>query len=325
MTPGAAWLRFARTTTRYPDQGTTMADTMDDIRRKAAAAVFALGQRSASKGRMEAEGAPKAGWMPSPGDAARGYIHTGKLREALAYYDIALSILAPGDPNGSFTLYTKALLLEEIGDYADAEAAFRSLQGSPYESPAQLGVKRCAQRRAGSYDARAEMRMGFEHLAQTLQDRPGAAYLLAAMQHVQEALMAQPDSRADHAHAAAQAPKHETPSDADEEAAAEFAQRFVDLLLDRDYSAARQWLHADLARLTPGDLKASFEALFAEEPFPESAHVFDALRDWPAKRAGDIASFYVTIESENAEAVSVIVARDGGGALKVRDIEWGRP
>ena len=297
-----------------------MADTMDDICRKAASAVFALGQRSASKGRMEAEGSPKAGWIRSPGDPARSFIHPAKLREALAYYDIAISIIAPSDPNASFTIYTKALLLEELGDYADAEAAYRSLRDTRYESPAQLGLKRCAQRRAGGYDAHAEMRAGFDHLAQTLQGRPGAADLLAAMQHVQEALTTLPDSRVGQA----KAPTPETLSDDDEEAASAFAQRFVDLLLDRDYAGARQLLHADLSGLTPDDLKNSFEGLFTDEPFPESAHVFDALREWPAKLASDVASFYVTIESENAEAVSVIVTRDGS-ALKVRQIEWGRP
>lgn len=300
-----------------------MADTMEEIRRKAASAVMALGQRSAAKGRLEADGKPKPGWIPSPSDPARGYILPDKLREALAYYDIAIAIVAPGDPNGAFAVYTKALLLEELGDYAEAEAVFRSLEGTRYANPARLGLKRCAQHRAGAHEPHAEMRAGFEQLAQAMQGQAGAADFLAAMRHVQDTLAGRPDTRHVAPSSPAASPAAAGDND-DEDAAAALAQRFVDLLLDRDYAAARQLLHADLAALSIGDLRRRFEALFTDEPFPETAHVLDAMRTWPDKRAEDVASFYVTIDSEQAEAVSVIVTRDGQ-ALKVREIEWGRP
>jgi len=299
-----------------------MADSMDEIRRKAASAVFALGHRSASKGKMDAHQPPKAGWIPNPSDPACSYIQPEKLNEALAYYDIAIAIASAGDPNRAFAVYTKGLLLEDLGEFEEAESVYQSLIGGPYESSAQLGLRRCHQRRKGTYDIRDEMREGFTHLTQMLGGKPGMSGLLAAMQHVQESLMTHVDT-----HRTPQAPaagEHFGGDDADDDAAEEVAQKFVNLLLGRDYAGARQLLHADLSKQTAQNLKRDFEALFAGEEFPESAQVFDSWKDWPDKRAEDIATFYVSIESENAEAVTVIVTRDGQ-TLRIREVEWGRP
>lgn len=229
-----------------------MADTNQQIRYKAAQAVFMIGHRSASKGRSYADKPPKGVWVPSPkGD---GYIQPDKLREALAYFDIALSILAPEDPNRSFVIYTKGLTLGELGESAEAEAAMNSFTGASFENTSQMSS------------------------AQHTEDDPASA----------------------------------------------FAQQFVERLLDQDYAGAHQFLHPDLSKLVAKDLKRNFEQLFAGEAFPQSAMVADSWQDWPEKRAGDIATCYVSIDSENAEAVTVIVTRVDGNFL-IRAIEWGRP
>ena len=302
--------------------GERMADSMLEIRNKAAGAVFALAQRTASKGRIDSSATPKKGWVPNPQDAGYGYILPAKLREALAYYDIAISIFVPEDPNRAFTVYTKALLLEDLGEFSEAESVFLSLTGTAYEHSGQKGARRCKGRREGTYDIRSEAQAGLAELAQKMGNKPGASDVLAAMQRAQDVLFTHLDTRRP-VQVAANSEKSEEPV-ADEEAGAEVAQAFVNLLLDRDYAGARQLLHADLSKLTAKDLERSFESLFTEEEFPETANVFDAQRDWPDKRVEDVANFYVTIRSENAEAISVTVTQEGN-ALKIREIEWGRP
>lgn len=299
-----------------------MADSILEIRNKAAGAVFALGQRTASKGRMDSSATPKKGWIPNQQDAGYGYILPAKLREALAYYDIAISIFLPEDPNRAFTVYTKALLLEDLGEFSEAETVFLSLAGTLYESSGQKGARRCKGRREGTYDIHAEAQAGLAELAQKMGNKPGASDILGAMQQAQEALLSHLDAHR-RGQVAANSEMSEEPI-TDEDAGAEVAQTFVNLLLDRNYTGARQLLHMDLSALTANDLKRNFESLFTGEEFPETANVFDAQRDWPDKRVEDVANFYVTIESENAEAVSVTVTHEGD-SLKIREIEWGRP
>ena len=110
----------------------------------------------------------------------------------------------------------------------------------------------------------------------------------------------------------------------DEDQASVTALRFVNLLLDKKYPTAKAMLHSTLSDTTAKDLKGSFEALFEGEDFPQSANVFDVQADWPDKLDEDLAYIYVTIDSEEAEAVSVVVARESG-KLTIREIEWGRP
>lgn len=299
-----------------------MADSIEEVRHKAAGAVFALGHRTAGKGRVDAHQSPKAGWIPSPSDPARGYILPGKLCEALAYYDIAISIADPADPNRAFAVYTKGLLLEELGDHAEAEAVFLSLAGSRYDDAGNKALQRCRQRREGTYSMRAEAQAGFEEFPKKMAGKPGVSDLLAVMRQAQDTLMTHLDT---HRMAAAPAANDGTQhANDDEEAAAAVAQQFVDLLLDRNYIAAKELLHSDLSKTTAKDLERHFEAMFVDEDFPESASVFDTWRNLPDKRADDVATFYVTIESQDAEAVTVTVTREGG-ALKIREIEWGRP
>jgi len=255
-----------------------MALSLDEIRGNAGAAIVALARRAASKGSADAKGKVKAGWIESSFDGGK-VVNAEKYREAIAYYDIAASI-AP-EPNQSFAIYQKAILLEEMGEFAQAQQAYLSLAGMYYAASGMMGAQRCMARLQG-----------------------GATAISTAPPLPPPNVSPQPQDDADRA--------------------AVVAQQFVDALLDRNYAAAQALLHSSLSALSARDLEEAFEALFENEEFPQGAQVFDVQTQWPDKTADDIAFAYVTIDSEAAEAVSVIVAREGP-RLAVRGIEWGRP
>jgi tetratricopeptide (TPR) repeat protein len=304
-----------------------MAIDMDDIRYKAGSAVDALANRAVSKGRVEPGGKRKAGWVENVDGS--WIIDPEKYREAIAYYEIAASI-TPEGPNRAFSIYQKALLLEDMGDFAEAETTYLSLEGSAYGDPGRRGATRCSAKRKGTYDMKTEANAVFAQLADRVRGTGGDAsgldkmretfdkafaFLATAKPQPVDATATKPD---DDKSASA-----ETQPDDDEEVAAT-ALRFVNLLLDRNYSDAKAMLHSTLSATRAADLKAAFEPLFEGEDFPQSANVFDVDPEWTDLRAGDIAWVYVTIDSENAEAVSVIVAREND-TLVIRNIEWGRP
>jgi tetratricopeptide (TPR) repeat protein len=297
--------------------------TTDEIRNKAASAVTALGHRSESKGRLNEADLPRnakaAGWKLS-GDDFGSYILPAKLREAVAYYDIAISIISATDPNRAFVIYTKALVLEQLGDYGDAAEIFASLAGGPYASPGDQGAERCRKKAQGSYDSATEISNAVATAAGKAFDA-GNTNLAEAIKSVQAMIGGLTSRMASSAPAATDTQSQR--DDADEDAA-QAALHFVNLLLERKYRDARELLHSSLSTTSADDLRNSFEALFSDEEFPDSANVFDTLLDWPDKKAGDLASVYVTIDSENAEAVNVVVAREKG-KLAIREIEWGRP
>lgn len=259
-----------------------------DLREKAAAAVVSLANRSADRGRA------------APGNPA-------KLREAVAYYDIAIGI----HPE-AFWIYTKGLLLEELEDYAGAQAVLLSLGGTAYDGFGKQGADRCRQKQAGTYDE--------SNILGALQSMVGGMDLgdLAKQFKDLQAYMG-----SGQAEAAKGGQATGDADDAEDDEAREAAGDFVDLLLAKDYAGARKMLHSSL-KLSADDLREAFEALFEDEPFPDSAQVFSSEADWPAKQPGDLAWLYVTIDSENGEAVTVTVSREKG-RLTIREIEWGRP
>jgi hypothetical protein len=59
---------------------------------------------------------------------------------------------------------------------------------------------------------------------------------------------------------------------------------------------------------------------------PNAVQAFESMSEWPSKQNGDVAWVYVSIHgSSAAEAVTVVVAEEGG-RLAIRSIEdWGRP
>jgi tetratricopeptide (TPR) repeat protein len=261
-----------------------MAVSMEEIRFKAASAVFALANRTASKGRVDEGKKRKAHWIESSWGRL---IDPEKFREAIAYYEIAASI--DSGPNGAFATYTKALLLEELSDFPEAEKCFLSLAGTTYAAFGATGAERCREKAAGTYDARGEA--------------------LAALQSAAEKVSA--------------AGAETGPQDAEELASAA-ALGFVNLLLDKKYSAAKAMLHSSLSDVSAQDLKRSFEELFEDQAFPESANAFDALLEWPHKQEQDLALIYVSIDGDSSEAVTALVAREND-KLTIREIDWGSP
>jgi len=156
--------------------------SMDEIRSKAANkvadAAVALANRVAQKGRAEVEPGkkPKAGWILKNDRGFESLINPEKLREAIVYYEIASSIAS--DQDGGFT-YQKALLLEELGDFAEAEKAYlesRDPMVGMYQALPQstsntrmanamnnlieIAVNRCRAKQQGTFDDKAYA-MGF--------------------------------------------------------------------------------------------------------------------------------------------------------------------
>lgn len=309
--------------TFFPDVSMGNACMNDEVRAKAAAAVVALAHRTESAGKKESDSTkPAKGlWQPMPYGVNQS-MHVGKLREAVAYYEIAESIHREAAGLG----YPRAMLLENLGAYDEAIAAFQSLAGTYYEQPGQMGIKRCQDKQQGSYDELASLGLPKEFtdafadldadaLFAELDSGPADEAINAKLARAQKMLEKQLKK------------ENKTPQADDDtvrQEAGDTALAFVNHLLDRDYSAARKMLHPFESAFTEEELRESFEPMFEDEEFPQSANVFDVQTDMPNMELDDIAWVYVTIDSENCEAISLHVARDVN-QLVVRNIEWGRP
>lgn len=276
---------------------------MDEIRFKAASAVVSLANRCADKGR-EQKAPAKGGWVPN-GNGFGGFVQPKKLREAVAYYEIAHTIHP--EP---FAAYTRAMLLEELGDYDAAEQAFVALKGTSYETFGADAAVRCRQHRAGTFNPDAQLDAAFAGL-----DENGEVddATVDAMMKKLDAHLGNADTGPD-----------DGEESEDEVEANILALTFVDLLTRRQYAQARKHLHASMKATTAADLREAFEALFEDEELPDGVDVQQVLTDWPGKGPDDIASIYVSLASENAEAVTVLVCREGK-RFAIRQIEWGRP
>lgn len=289
----------------------------DEIRYKAASAVVALAHRTESAGRKDAGSAKGPSWLEMPYNP-HSRMNPAKLREAVAYYGIAESISRDAAGWG----YPRALLLESMGAWDEAISAFESLAGTVYEQPGRLGVQRCAQKRAGSYDEFAELGLpdGFAATGDEAETSDEEAEIDAKLARIAAAEA----GRWQRGKGAKSASTEAGDDEANRERASETALAFVNLLLDRDYRKAHAMLHPWDAGMTPDEIKEEFEALFEGEDFPESASVFDLQTDMPQLEPDDLAWVYVTIDSENQEAVSLLVTRQKK-RLVVRSVEFGRP
>lgn len=325
-------------TVRRPHQttGTRGQHLNDDIRYKAAAAVVALANRAESAGKKDFDMAKGAQWVPMPYEPSTK-INIEKLREAVAYYEIAESIFPAAAMHG----YSRALLLESMGEWDEAIAAFRTLDASGTSGEESIGIKRCQEKKAGTYDELKFMGFSQEQIdamdadddddpeptpeqAAMLKELAGKspeetfAWLDAMMKEKAAAkLSAKPTSDT-----TAAPPKTDGDDKAGDEAAA-VALSFVNLLLDRDYAAASRLVHPKEKGRSAKALRESFEPMFEDEDFPSSANVYDVRTDMPKLGADGVAWVYVAIDSENAEAVSMNIFRHEG-VLLVRNLEWGR-
>jgi hypothetical protein len=294
---------------------------MSNAREKAAAAIVALAQRTESAGKKDAKSAKGAGWQPIPYGAASSRMHPAKLREAVELFEIAESLHAASAGFG----YPRAMALETLGDWNAAIAAFEGMAGTYYDGMVATSVQRCEKKRAGTYDEAAELGLppGFADAEPEDDAEPDAiqAAAIAAMQ----------GKSADELLAGIEAYLHgktggkQTGEDDPlSEAAGHTALAFVECLLDRDYAGAHAMLHPGWKEMDQDALRDGFEEMFADDAeFPSVAHVQDVQTDMPGLAEGSVAWVYVTIASENAEAVTLVVARDGD-VLCVRDVEYGR-
>ena len=289
----------------------------EEIRYKAAAAVVALANRADSAGKKDASAAKGKQWQPMP-FSPNTAMHVEKLREGVAYYEIAESIQRDAAGFG----YPRAMLLESMGAYDEAIAVFRALAGTIYEQPGTMGVQRCLDKQRGSYDELTSLGLSQEFL-DALGDIDADA-LFADGGGLSGAGIDAGRTRAAAKNDERRKPTGDDDQDAIRQQAADTALAFVNHLLDRNYIAARALLHPDESGFTEDELREAFEPMFEGEEFPQSANVFDVQTDMPNLELDEIAWVYVTIDSENAEAVSLHVAR-AGKRLTVRSIEWGRP
>src|SRR2546423_7831715 len=109
----------------------------------------------------------------------------------------------------------------------------------------------------------------------------------------------------------------------------QLAQEFGGLIAKEDYAAAHALLTKEAKAVwPPHEMKRRSERMrsYHSGPFT-SFQVMEEfiLQDWPAMEDGDVASIYVSLEGDSfCEAVTVIVTEQEG-ALRIRDLEWGRP
>lgn len=114
------------------------------------------------------------------------------------------------------------------------------------------------------------------------------------------------------------------PSDMDYEAK---ARQFAEALVANKYEAAFGMLATSLqSEWSPAGLQSAFEEMTAYgEGNPRVDGYVHTMDDWPNKRPSDIGWTYVSISGDDyAEAGTVIVSLEDD-AMKIREIEWGRP
>lgn len=105
------------------------------------------------------------------------------------------------------------------------------------------------------------------------------------------------------------------------------AKGFAEALTANRYEAAFEMLSSALqAGSSAADLQSKFEEMTEYgEGKPRVDGFTHTMDDWPDKRSSDVGWAYVSISGDDyAEAVTVIVSFEDD-AMKIREIEWGRP
>ena len=102
---------------------------------------------------------------------------------------------------------------------------------------------------------------------------------------------------------------------------------FAQALVDGRFHEAQLMLSPLLReRISAEDLESEYSEMIEYGDGPaDFVDVMNELKDWPAKRPGDVGWAYAAISGPGySEAVAVVVADEGGQSL-IREIEWGRP
>ena len=107
----------------------------------------------------------------------------------------------------------------------------------------------------------------------------------------------------------------------------DLALAFVRALGARDYAAAYEMTSASFRGQTnPMEMQATFEEMVPLDwGEVEPIEVVQTMDQWPGKQPGDAGWVYVSIYGDvYSEGVTVVVATEEE-ALKIREVEWGRP
>jgi len=247
----------------------------------------------------------KPGWKLSGADFGPP-VKPAFLRQAVAYYDVAIEI----DPAEQSFHYQQGLVLEQLSDFAaaikafEAAAAIMKKQDFPgCQTPVllcQTLIERCRARLAGTHDPGAAADIG-----KTFVHRPGSRS--AALDTLEKTGMARDPAQP----------------------MIEFAERFVWLMAEQDFAAAHALLDTEMASACPvAELRQNFDALVAEigeieriEPF------FTDLRDSDQDDSGDerhTLIYFSIMGSDDHEGIAVFLAGPDE-SLRVCALEWGRP
>lgn len=299
----------------------------DADREAAAAEVHSLATRRQQSGSTQGihAGKPqalKSGWIKG-GDDFGLPIQPDRLREAIALFDIALSL-----HDESFWAYTKGLVQERLGDYAGAVHTFEHIRGH-YVQFSGEHLKRCQAKLAGSHDRKAALDAAFGSIVSHIgksghQHAPLAAQAVNTLRE----MIGDRDDDAEDEDDGVDAPE----ADAEPDLAALIAQTFAELLVDGDFRAARSMLAKDLKHLEAADLEREYREMIGQygeegDALPDDLEVcvMSSETGMPEMEVADLGWVYVAINGDGfSEAVTVTVTREQG-EMKIRTLEWGRP
>lgn len=291
----------------------------------AAGEVYSLATRRESAATTaDARAKPKPDWVRG-GDDFGMPIHPERLREAIALFDIALSL-----HQESFWGYTKGLLQERLGDFAGAVHTFETL-GGLYAQHAPQHLLRCRAKLAGSWDPEAAVDAAFAGLVDQARKsgHPDAKALSDALAMIREIGGAAGDL-ADEDEDEADDDEEFDADDGETDLAALIAQTFAELLVEGDFKGARGMLSKELKSLRAADLESAFKEMIGQEDADELAEelevcVMSCDKDLPDMRPEDVGMVYVAINGDGfSEAVTVMVTHEKD-ELRIRELEWGRP
>jgi hypothetical protein len=291
-------------------------------REVAAMTVYSLAMRRSAEGSVSVVGDPTPrGWVRSQDDWG-GPIHPLVLREAATLYAIAIALHFD-----EYWKWTRALLLERLGEFAEAAEAFESMDGS-YAKHAVEHAQRCRQKQLGIWNSKHSHRRTLAAVASTYGRSPGVVQTvtnaLNSMRSYNESVtsVSAPGSESKEP----EPPKRELQN----EQAAQVAEQFAQFLIAGSFVRARQMLSSDLSDLSSDDLKKSFLEMTCagdEEQIESDSALVCVMSTnmYPHMHASDLASVYVAISGVYYnEAVSVIVTLEDGEP-RIRELEWGRP
>lgn len=295
------------------------------IRRKAAGAVRKLAQNTAARGTADAVDPPGPGSVRSsmPMGAA---IRPELLREAVGLYRIADEI----DPD-PYHAHQCAMLLEQLGDHAEAAASYREAgeRGYPAGPVLDMLIERCERKArgedCGDQSTRDDMLNAFERML------PGEAG--TEMRNMLDMLLNDADLRTDDNDdgdddAADEAsPPRPDITGKEVDALVEFAEGFAWDLVDGRFAQA----HAKLSPQLQAEYDlASLESTYTDMVSYAETPIDDVAAQPPETDMPDMGEFdriwvYVSIGSDDISEAVTLVVSERDGVKSITSLEWGRP